>query len=197
MVAEDTGVVGFSPTLGLLVLEVALEAKNVLLTETDLKVAGRLADEVRMCPFSSRFAGSCLEASVSEPLLLTSAEFTTSSTMSCTNLSTIVVLGSPFASDAAGASAEEISETSGLPSSFFAWAVGNQRSCDESDADLGQSAVTYTQNSRSRSFFDGHLWRGFRRHRPALELLIECVRVNITGRNELVRIQMGVVARVK
>lgn len=125
--AEDTGVVGFSPTLGTLVLEVALEAKNVLLTETDLKVAGRLVDEVRTCPFSSRFAESCLEASVSEPLLLTSAEFTLSSTMSWTSLSTIVVLGSPFASGPAGASAEDFSGKSGVPSSVFSWAVRVQR----------------------------------------------------------------------
>lgn len=122
MAAEDTGVVGFSPTLGTLALEVALEAKNVLLTETDLKVAGRLADEVREWPFSSRFAGSGLEASVSEPLLLTAVEFTTSSTMSLTSLSTMALLGSPLASAPAGASAEESSDTSGLPSSVFAWA---------------------------------------------------------------------------
>lgn len=123
--AEDTGVVGLSPTLGALVLEVALEAKNVLLTETDLKVAGRLDDDVRTWPFSSRFAESCLEASVSEPLLLTSAEFTDSSTMSWTSLSTIAVLGSAFASGAAGASAEGFSEKSGVPFSVFAWTYSN------------------------------------------------------------------------
>lgn len=135
--AEETGVVGLSPTFGALVLEVPLEAKNVLLTETDLKVAGRLADEVRTCPFSSRFAGSCLEASVSEPLLLTSAEFTDSSTMSWTSLSTIVVLGSTFASGPAGASAEDFSEISGVPSSVYTCAYEDQRSRDEDDGDVG------------------------------------------------------------
>lgn len=45
--AEGTGVVGFSPTFGAFVLEAALEARKVLFTETDLKVAGRLVEEVR------------------------------------------------------------------------------------------------------------------------------------------------------
>lgn len=44
--ADDTGVVGFSPTFGAPVLAAALDAKKVLLTETDLKVAGFLVDEV-------------------------------------------------------------------------------------------------------------------------------------------------------
>lgn len=112
--------VGLSPTLGALVLEVAFEAKKVLFTETDLKVAGRFVEEVRECPFPSGFEGSCREASVSEPLMLTSAEITASSWSSLTVLSTAEVeLDSPLVSGPRGASADGFSETetSGLPSS--------------------------------------------------------------------------------
>lgn len=90
--AEDTGVVGFSPTLGAPVLEVALDAKKVLFTETDLKVAGFFVDEVLEWPLSSFLDASGLEASVSDPpLTLTSVELITSSTISLTSLSTITL----------------------------------------------------------------------------------------------------------
>lgn len=46
VMAEDTGVAGFSPTLGAPVLDVALEARKVLFTETDLNVVGFFVDEV-------------------------------------------------------------------------------------------------------------------------------------------------------
>lgn len=119
--AADTGVVGFSPTLGTLVLELALEAKKVLLTDTDLKVAGFLAEEVLEWPLSSFLEWSVFEASVSEPpLVLTSAELTTSSTISLTSLSTIAVEDSPFKSGPAGVSAGGFSEASRLPSSVCA-----------------------------------------------------------------------------
>lgn len=122
--ADGTGVVGFSPILGALVPDTALEAKKVLLTETDLKVAGRLVEEVRECPWPSDFARSFRDASVSEPLLLTSVEFKTSSTRSSTSFSASeAALDSPLASGPAGACAEVVSETetSGLPSSVFVW----------------------------------------------------------------------------
>lgn len=64
----------------------ALLPRKVLLTDTDLKVAGFLmADEVLLCALSPSLEAvpSGLDASVSEPpLTLTSAEFTKSSTMS-------------------------------------------------------------------------------------------------------------------
>lgn len=77
---EGTGVVGLSPTLDTLVLEDALDARNVLFTDTALNVVGFFTDGVLECPLSSFFKRSSLEASVSEPpLKLTSAELTTSS----------------------------------------------------------------------------------------------------------------------
>jgi hypothetical protein len=82
-VAEPVGGV-LEPAAGLsLVLDetlgFALEARNVLLTETALKVVGFLAEEpVRLMPFSPSFAR---DASVSDPpLTLTSAELIWSST---------------------------------------------------------------------------------------------------------------------
>lgn len=116
VVVDGTGVAGFSPTLGLLALEVAFDARKVLLTDTDLKVAGFLVEDVLEWPLSSFF----FEVSVSEPpLMLTSAEFTTSSTMSLTSLSTIEVDDSPFtsASGPARASLLRFVEASRLPSS--------------------------------------------------------------------------------
>jgi hypothetical protein len=61
-----------------------LVAKKVLLTETDLKLFGLTLDDVRAWLLESDLPlGSALDASVSEPpLTLTSAEFTSSSTMS-------------------------------------------------------------------------------------------------------------------
>lgn len=121
--AEATEVGALSPTLGAFAFDVTLDARKVLLTETDLKVAGFLTEEVLEWPLSSFFEMSGFEASVSEPpLMLTSAELTTSSTMSWTNLSTTALdesppFTSPDAAAAAGASAEEISGASTLPSS--------------------------------------------------------------------------------
>lgn len=118
-VAEGTGVEGLSPTLGTLVLDVALEAKKFLFTETDLKVMGFLTDEVLEWPMSSFLTWLSLEASVSDPpLMLTSAELTTSSTMSWTNLSTAAAEDSRFTSGPAWPSVEAFSVTLGLPSSF-------------------------------------------------------------------------------
>lgn len=76
-----------SPGLATPGVPAALAARKVLLTETDLNVVGFLAvDDVRTCPLSSPslfFAASTLEVSVSDPpLMLGSAEFTRSSTIS-------------------------------------------------------------------------------------------------------------------
>lgn len=128
--AEDTGVVGFSPTLGAPVLEAALAAKKVLLTETDLKVAGFFVDEVLEWPLSSFLDASGFEASVSDPpLTLTSAELTTSSTMSLTSLSTITVVDddSPLTSGPAGLPARDFVALSVPPSSAFV-CLGSQNS---------------------------------------------------------------------
>jgi len=59
------------------------DARKVLLTDTDLKVVGFLTvEDVRVWPFSSSLSRE-RDASVSDPpLMLTSAEFTRSSTMS-------------------------------------------------------------------------------------------------------------------
>ena len=59
-------------------------ARKVLLTDTDLKLEGFLTDEERTLPLSSlSFEISVFDASVSDPpLTLTSAELTSSSTMS-------------------------------------------------------------------------------------------------------------------
>lgn len=72
-----------------------LAARNVLLTETDLKLSGFLtADELRVLPLSSSLD---LDASVSEPpLTLTSADCTSSSTRSVICLFSISS-GDPFA----------------------------------------------------------------------------------------------------
>lgn len=100
---------GFSPTLGATLAEAPFEAKKVLLTETDLKVVGLLTDDDLTWPFSSFLD---FEASVSEPLTLTSAELTTSSTRSLTSLSTTTLAeGSPFSS-VAGRGSREVSSTS-------------------------------------------------------------------------------------
>lgn len=121
--AEDTGVVGFSPTLGAPVLEVALDAKKVLLTETDLKVAGFFVDEVLEWPLSSFLDASGLEASVSDPpLTLTSVELITSSTISLTSLSTITLDDdSPLISGPAGAPARGFVAFSAPPSFAFVY----------------------------------------------------------------------------
>lgn len=82
-------------------VEAPLAARKVLLTETALKEVGFLTDdEVRPCPFSSGLSFD-REASVSDPpLMLTSAEFTRSSTMSAICLFSIsfvaVLAASPF-----------------------------------------------------------------------------------------------------
>lgn len=64
----------------------ALAARNVLLTDTDLNVVGFLAvDDVRTCPLSPSLflSAPSLDVSVSDPpLMLGSAEFTRSSTIS-------------------------------------------------------------------------------------------------------------------
>jgi hypothetical protein len=86
-VAEPGGGVlelGFSVVLLATVGAAALDARNVLLTETALKVAGFFADEaVRTWPLSLpsfTFDPSALEASVSEPpLTLASVELGCSS----------------------------------------------------------------------------------------------------------------------
>lgn len=88
-VAEPVGGVlepggGLSELLAEPLVAEVFAARKVLLTETDLKVAGLLAEEpVRPCPLSSsRFLEpSPREASVSDPpLALASAEFSCSST---------------------------------------------------------------------------------------------------------------------
>lgn len=78
-----------------------LDARKVLLTETDLKLLGFAAvDEVRTWPSLASAdlweEGSALDVSVSEPpLTLTSVEFTSSSTMSVICLFSISS-GGPF-----------------------------------------------------------------------------------------------------
>lgn len=69
--------------------------------------------------------------------MLTSAELTTSSTMSLTNLSTIAVEDSPFKSGPAGVSAEGFSEASRLPSSVCAWARLMLGKCDSNNQARG------------------------------------------------------------
>lgn len=77
-------VTGLSLVLGTIALEFVLEARNVLLTETGLKLAF-LADElVRPWPLSPSFclAQSAREASVSDsPLTLALAKLSCSSTV--------------------------------------------------------------------------------------------------------------------
>lgn len=73
----------------------ALGARKVRLTETDLKLRGFLiVEEFRTLFLSTRcFGRSALDASVSEPLTLASAEFTNSLTTSAICLcSALVVL---------------------------------------------------------------------------------------------------------
>lgn len=94
-------VAGLSLVLETVLLGLAFDARNVLLTETALNVAGFLAeDAVRPWPLSpSFFAQSVREASVSDPpLTLTSAELSCSSTlvMRLFEMSSIVVARLPF-----------------------------------------------------------------------------------------------------
>lgn len=100
---------GFSPILGETLAEVPFEAKKVLLTETDLKVVGFLTEDDLTWLLSSFLD---LEASVSEPLTLTSVELATSSTSSLTSLSTTTLPEeSPFSSGA-GRGSREVWSTS-------------------------------------------------------------------------------------
>lgn len=104
---EDAVAAGFSPALGPTLAEVPFEAKKVLLTETDLKVVGFLTEDDLEFPLSSFLD---FEASVSEPLTLTSVELTTSSTRSLTSLSTTTLADeSPFGSGAGRGSLEVLS----------------------------------------------------------------------------------------
>src|SRR3569833_1335637 len=84
--ARPLDVAGLSPTFADTAPVAPLAARKVLLTDTDLKLVGFLtADEVRAWPFSSSLPRrrSGLDSSVSDPpLMLASAEFTRSSTMS-------------------------------------------------------------------------------------------------------------------
>lgn len=91
---------GLSVVLAEALLTDALAARKVLLTETDLKVAGFLADEpVRAYPLSSSLflEPSPREASVSDPpLVLASAEFSWSSTLVMCLLATSSLPALPF-----------------------------------------------------------------------------------------------------
>lgn len=147
VVDVGTGVAGFSPILGLLALEVALDARKVLLTETDLKVAGFLVEEVLEWPLSSFF----LDVSVSEPpLMLTSAELTTSSTISLTSLSTIATEESPFktTSGHAGASWVGFVEASRLPSSVC---IAKRKKNKRSDCDTTNKCINQTDQENLRA----------------------------------------------
>lgn len=82
-----------------------LDARKVLLTETALKLLGLAEDEVRTWPLPSAnlWDASAFDASVSEPpLTLTSAEFTSSSTIS------VICLCSISSEDPFTAGADEV-----------------------------------------------------------------------------------------